>query len=269
MRIVRGHDYYDSALAYGQDDDITFVRETKFIADEDAPIDASCVTHELVAHNTRRSYIHHNSEVWIKDRAITNKYPIYSITVYFCNKRYQGFGCDIGTEKHVFWTKAALVQWLIDMGQVPNTEAPHPTAYWRYNNANPVSLEAYFTPREITNTERDWMIDNKIAIAIWSGDKQVPYSIEGWEYYKQGRHGSYAVGSPWRCNSADAGHALKEYKFMKVLDPYTAMQELSMWVGGVLPKDGPDMVTITDEKTLVRKHGFDKWSFRKHKDDVK
>jgi hypothetical protein len=29
MKIVTGHDYYDSALAFGHDDHVTFVREKK------------------------------------------------------------------------------------------------------------------------------------------------------------------------------------------------------------------------------------------------
>lgn len=268
MRIIRGHDYYDSALAYGQDDDITFVRDTKLFDTKDTPLSNIDPTSELINYGSGRhyyrSYWNTGNEVRIRDRAETRRYPIYSITVYFCDKRYQGFGCDIGEEKHVFWSREPLVQWLESLGQTVNT-TPNK---WRYSDSKPVTLDEYFTPRSITVRERDWMMTNRIAIAIWSGDKQIPGSIEDWEYYKQNKHGPHGVDSPWRCNSAEVGNALKEYKFMKVLDPYTAMQELGMWISN-LPKDGPAMVTITDEKMLVKKHGFDKWSFRKHKDDVK
>jgi hypothetical protein len=51
------------------------------------------------------------------------------------------------------------------------------------------------------------------------------------------------------------------------MDPFTLFQELSMFVGGVLPRNPNPMVEITDDKVKVAKHGFDKWSFRKHKDD--
>ena len=35
MRIIYGHDYYDSALAWGQDDNIVFVRERERIVSYD------------------------------------------------------------------------------------------------------------------------------------------------------------------------------------------------------------------------------------------
>jgi len=54
---------------------------------------------------------------------------------------------------------------------------------------------------------------------------------------------------------------LKKLQFVKVKDPFTAMQELSMYVGGVIPRQTPEMVTISD-KDRIAQHGFDKLSFR-------
>jgi hypothetical protein len=55
---------------------------------------------------------------------------------------------------------------------------------------------------------------------------------------------------------------LKEYNFPRVKDPYTAFQELSMFLGGVIPRQLPDTVVIGDMDRLVG-HGFDKkLSFR-------
>lgn len=55
---------------------------------------------------------------------------------------------------------------------------------------------------------------------------------------------------------------LKTYEFFRIKDPFTAHQELSMYVGGVLNQPEREMVHITDHDK-VHKHGFDKWSFRK------
>jgi hypothetical protein len=56
---------------------------------------------------------------------------------------------------------------------------------------------------------------------------------------------------------------LKRLGFAKALDPYTAFQELSMWIGGVLGGTSPEIVTIKDDKTLIEGHGFDnRFSFR-------
>ena len=56
---------------------------------------------------------------------------------------------------------------------------------------------------------------------------------------------------------------LKQLGFAKAVDPYTAFQELSMWIGGVLGGTSPEIVTIKDDKTLIEGHGFDnRFSFR-------
>jgi hypothetical protein len=58
-------------------------------------------------------------------------------------------------------------------------------------------------------------------------------------------------------------YTLKQLGFAKALDPYSAFQELSMWIGGVLGGTSPEIVTIKDDKTLIEGHGFDnRFSFR-------
>lgn len=54
---------------------------------------------------------------------------------------------------------------------------------------------------------------------------------------------------------------LKDYQFYKVKDAFTAMQELSMYIGGVIPRQEKEVVTISD-KDRIAQHGFDKLSFR-------
>jgi hypothetical protein len=56
---------------------------------------------------------------------------------------------------------------------------------------------------------------------------------------------------------------LADLNFQEFLDPYTAFQNLSMFIGGVLGQPDAEMVQLTD-KDLINKHGFDpKWGFRK------
>ena len=54
---------------------------------------------------------------------------------------------------------------------------------------------------------------------------------------------------------------LRDYQFYKVKDAFTAMQELSMYVGGVIPQQEKELVNISD-KDRIAQHGFDKLSFR-------
>ena len=58
---------------------------------------------------------------------------------------------------------------------------------------------------------------------------------------------------------------LRDYNFQRVKDPYTAFQDISMFMGGVIPRQVPETVTISDIDRLVG-HGFDKkHSFRNTK----
>lgn len=71
----------------------------------------------------------------------------------------------------------------------------------------------------------------------------------------------------WR-EEAVTNPSLREKQFNTVLDPYTAFQELSMYVGGVLPKGSNKVIDIVDDKVKAEKHGFDKHSFRKDPETV-
>lgn len=55
---------------------------------------------------------------------------------------------------------------------------------------------------------------------------------------------------------------LKNYEFYKVVDAFTAFQEISMFIGGVLGIGEKEIIEVED-KYKIGQHGFDKWSFRK------
>jgi hypothetical protein len=78
--------------------------------------------------------------------------------------------------------------------------------------------------------------------------------FDPWTRTTSGRHEPV-----WRVNPAN----LRSMEFYKALDAFTAHQELSMWIGGVLSGLARPMVAITDDRVKAAKHGFDEWSFRK------
>jgi hypothetical protein len=53
-----------------------------------------------------------------------------------------------------------------------------------------------------------------------------------------------------------------DVQFYRVMNTFTAYQELSMFISGVMGGQAPPMVPISD-KVRLEKHGFDEWSFRK------
>lgn len=57
---------------------------------------------------------------------------------------------------------------------------------------------------------------------------------------------------------------LKEIEFYKKIDSFTAFQELSMFISGIMGGKSPCMIEISNDDKIA-KHGFDKYSFRKEK----
>lgn len=54
---------------------------------------------------------------------------------------------------------------------------------------------------------------------------------------------------------------LQPYDFVRVLDPYTAYQELSMFVGNDLQRAEPIMASVSDA-SMLKKKGFHEYSFK-------
>jgi hypothetical protein len=61
---------------------------------------------------------------------------------------------------------------------------------------------------------------------------------------------------------------LRKLNFQTVMDPYTAYQELSMFLGNNMAQQVDPIPKMTDE-LKAHAHGYDKWSFRTHKEDSK
>ena len=55
---------------------------------------------------------------------------------------------------------------------------------------------------------------------------------------------------------------LKNFEFYKAMDPFSAFQEISMFLSGVIGGKERDTVEIGDN-LRAEMHGFDKWSFRR------
>lgn len=54
---------------------------------------------------------------------------------------------------------------------------------------------------------------------------------------------------------------LKDFDFGKLVDPYTAVQELEMYIGRLATNETPQM-PVGSDKVIAESKGYDKWSFR-------
>jgi len=59
---------------------------------------------------------------------------------------------------------------------------------------------------------------------------------------------------------------LNDLQFYKIFDSFAAFQEIQMFLSGVLGNKENDTITISD-KDKITQHGFDKFSFRKEKEE--
>lgn len=250
MRIVYGRDYYDNALAFGRDESIVLVREKERSLTDD----------ELVGHHTIQS-----PDVGLSFRKqgkvgmpylrggffdIKGKtYGCHQITVIFCGRVYHGMQIETAEYKNDGWGThshmSSIFYWHID----------HFNAWMDQLGIDLVELyhrgrldpKVLFASYDASRVLLDFLIEQRIVVAIRRSSVNMFEPAKNWPR--------------WSINSDQ----LKAVQFYKVVDPYAAFQEISMWIGGVLPASGAKMVEVSDI-VRIEKHGFDKkTSFRNMK----
>ena len=243
MRIIYGRDYYDSAMAYGHDTYVTFVRERNHFCDDKfvgqgqnyPPV----LDLRLHSSNPQDSWRYSFADrpfqiVEGKDRISVS---LHFAQVIICGKRYRGICLyRFATNEYEYiWNKSDISRWFEKYGLTPRVYSWSIKDPERHANT---LLEQYFAVENVKKESLAWLIENKITVLTYL---------------------SKLDKLKWRIN----GDNLKDLQFYKAVDPYTLFQEIEMWLGGVLPGAGNPMVQITDDSIKVAKHGFDKFSFRK------
>ena len=111
------------------------------------------------------------------------------------------------------------------------------------------------------NSERfeRFFIEHKVPVFVMVGALEV--QIRTTTNEAGGKFPVYASGGLILNNN------LEDLEFYKIIDPFTAYQELSMYIGGVIALNEPDMVEI-DDRNMRNKKGFDECSF-KHMPDLR
>jgi len=238
MRIIGGKDFYDGGLAYGRDEQIAFVRNrhatAEFVKDKDTPL-----TEKASVLRVRNASYRIDGDDDVQVLRGKKMYGFTLLTVWFAGRRYGGVRVRelddywrwSNEQFHFHWKLDAFVRFLatieieLQVGEVNRQVV----------DVNSIAHHFQFPGRD---DQKEWLITNGIAIAITDHE----HGKRGWKFNTDG---------------------LKDIGFMRALDTYTAFQELSMFVGGVMARPGKPMVEITDDKVIAAKHGFDNWSFRR------
>ncbi|MCS4089013.1 hypothetical protein [Rhizobium sp. BK176] len=248
MRIIGGHDYYDSAQAFGQDKERVFVRKS-FDKDEGLlvgevglkPVDAS----RLLLAPDHRLYRYHSDDK-VKNRK--GRFDFRPMVVWFAGVRHacvmvEGKHADQdGYMKWCAWSADELREFLASV------ESGFSDNHWTRTDLGKDNVDEWFAEPG-TDAEKEWLVTKGVSIAISDGlgshhGHQAWYSTRRWKIDTDG---------------------LKDLGFQCVLPPWEAFQRLDMWVGGIIARPGRPTVEIASDVVRRDKHGFDGMSFKKPK----
>jgi len=237
MRIIsKFQDYYDVALGLGQDPNLVYVRKTESV--------------ELLTpwHKERRSgeYQHNGEQISYVVGILGfcgRPIPYYEFRRSWLTKTIEGVPLRDYENTYV-WSKEQYVEYL-------NKYPQDPLKYKRWYNDMLAQKEAgRYHYNYLNHFKNKIDADDSIfirfnaPIILFAGDTAT----------------SNRAVSPYRYKCI-VNPCLKDLQFSKFMEPHKAFQEISMYVGGVLPRSQNEMVEISDQDKRD-KHGFDEASFK-------
>lgn len=251
MRIIsKYHDYYDVVAGQGVDLTRIFTRNTTEFKGN-FPLDGWDVKHYWRSQEDN-NYPRADAHVYTANKRHSGPelYHAEYVYVLFAGKVYGGIALkntkvgdpEFGNISY-FWDVDAWTDKTEEIGLAERKSFSDKP----YGKGAKSDKERFEKVLSIKGDEylRDWAIENKLSIAIACG------------FFNTRERGDWFVVDP----------NLKELNFQRVLDPFTAYQELDQWIGGVLGNN--EIIPEMADKDKIAAHGFNSWSFRKHKLDNK
>ena len=226
MRIIsKIHDYYDSAMSLGVDTNRVFVRENR---------------DPIYINNTNRSTRYFDKE------SSTNSYYIKFLLIGFCGEmfpciRYQGYGVNNSEPKYIYTNEALSIE--LPKGKPIVGYDQNDIEFIKQWLNKGVIKSIWYAPHD----NNKYMNSFKHIFMTY----KTPYFVIDFPYR-----------TPPRCNLMPI---LRDYKFYKIKDSYTAYQDIDMFLHNQLcDMDNPHIEPIPDVIKAQSK-GFNKYSFRKDK----
>lgn len=175
---------------------------------------------------------------WFEKSNNKYKFNFYEFIIGFCGEIYP----MIIVEKRSNFGNLCEVDYLYSFQE-----------YSDYIKNNEIKFK-YFWFRRLSNPNEYFNKENWKFLKELFRKYHVPCFLIKYRFYKEER----LILNP----------KLKDYRFMKIKDPYTAFQEIHMYLSGVLGNKEKETTSISD-KDKIKQKGFDKWSFRKPPKDKK
>ena len=233
-------DYYDGvAQTKGIDKTIVYNREILLFEKREIPDFFAKSNYSWIeSNNSPINYSHYNLK-FSNDKYIKYSYFI----VGFCGKLYLGFKLYYEDNSHVNRKLKSDITYDINefIGLL------NPDKYFRKKTDSTI-IEKY---NKLKNID---LIDlfRKYNTPIFIYDDN--YDVD----YIRSYNNSRFIVNP----------LLKDYEFYKLFDSFQTFQEIEMFIGGVLGNNEKEIINLSNDDK-IKKHGFDKFSFRKDKNEKK
>jgi len=226
MHIVsKFKDYYDSVVALGIDKELVYLRKTEEHKLEDHPVYRGRLNKHWWGHHqvSSREFTYKFSTFVIGFTGVY--YPGIRIDKYDLKKVYTGYRYDQdqAESNHHFYDAKELLEFLESENI---TESKFGGMYHKERELGHYFKMTHWQPH------LDYFAEFRVPMFLYNG-------------------GDWIVTNP----------KLKSYRFAKVKDPYTAFQEIAMYISGVLGVKEPDTLPISDE-VKAQQRGFFNMSFR-------
>lgn len=226
------HDYYDRAMAYGIDETLYFHRETKPGPIEMAEKMVAAVQDAMGVQRYFRSY---NSRFRITPAHVD------LIVIGFCGKLYPAMKFEISPTSSFADGHTAHEEYYY-------TDHDFEKFYAFLKKPEFKRVGDLIDPLTVSKMRRFIEVLSNLP---HSDAEFIEHRVP---YFKV----EFDVG---QARTVDLCPRLADSQFYKAKDPFTAFQEISMYLGGVIPRQVPEMIQISD-KDRIAQHGFNKQSFR-------
>lgn len=227
MRIISHfHDYYDSVQATGQDQSLLYLRQPRENELKETPFP---FTDAL-----RRNY-------YFGDNLLRDCYVIG-----FCGKVYPTLGLQHPSPSRTD-IKPALCFTLDDVDNFVRATFKAPV------------VERYFGTKRRSYWSEAWRHLRHDQFNRFFQEAAANRDRYG-HLFQDNRCPVFTCRAGRKCVVTYNG-CLKDLEFYRLVDPYTAFQEIQMFLGGLAAPEKP--IPQINDKTLAQAKGFDKFSFRK------
>jgi len=247
MRIIsKFQDYYDSIQAYGQDQTVVYIRKEEELVDQ-----------KIINDYYRRASYSSWREDTVGYLSGVDKYRGVEIeegfSVFFCGQRYNGLLTSIPRPSHqlggpILKTHYSLdeLDHYIDSKNIEE-EREYLNGWARRHGYKRNSVK---TLERITNFFNEQKTDDDIHFQL---DAPVFMIVS-----RQCKTGGYRGNQ----KTVVKNPRLKDYGFAQAKDPYSAYQELDMYISGVMGGKSPRMTTISDADMKNQKGFGHKYAFK-------